>query len=107
MNKNYTAGFLNINLEDKAITVGSQTAVTVPGVYEAIEGNYRRPVIVHGLKIGSSERPAQIVNFKVSSTDFVGTLSVEATATGCDIYTLKVDDDDGVWVTKSSIKSAT
>lgn len=90
MSKN--GGYLILDLEDQAITTDG-ASVTIPGVYETLEGNYRKAVLVSGLNLDSAELPDFFALFAVESTDFVATVYV-----GSSLVTITIDDDDKVAV---------
>lgn len=85
-------GYIILDLKDAAITTDG-SAVLIPGSYEQLEGNYRKPVLVSGLNLDSAELPDFYALFAVESTDFVATVYI-----GSDLVTITIDDDDKVAV---------
>lgn len=85
-------GYQVIYLHHADFTVGTEK--TVPGVYDAIEGNYYKPTLLSDFSIGGTEQTARFVNFTISGTSFV-----------CDIngtHTMTVADDDGITIAANS-----
>lgn len=56
-------GYQIVNLRNTNIETGG-TSVYVAGVYNAIAGNRRKPVIVTGLKLDGEPRSDRWVNFR-------------------------------------------
>lgn len=96
----FKGGYKLIDLENKAITVDDSTGVTVPGVYAAIEGNYRKPLIFTGVHIGTVEDADAYVNMCVGADSvYHGIIGVDEDGTP---LIITVDDDDKVTVTTYS-----
>lgn len=55
-------GYKLIDLHDVNLVVGAE-AVKIPGVYAAIEGNYRKATILTHMTLAGVERPDRWVNF--------------------------------------------
>ena len=85
-------GYQIVDLKNTPITAGG-SAVTVPGVYDKIEGTRKR-IVISGLVIGSTEYPDVTVSPVVSSGDYV------FTAFG---YVLTVTADDEVTAVASTV----
>lgn len=56
-------GYQIVNLKDTNIVTGG-ASVNIPGVYNAIAGNRRKPIIVTGLKLDGESRSDRWVNFR-------------------------------------------
>lgn len=65
MSKN--GGYKIIDLQDRPLT-GSP--VTIPGIYEEIEGNFRKPLLLSGINVGGAERPDLYTGPSISGADF-------------------------------------
>lgn len=102
------AGYKVIDLKGKPLTLASETAVVIDGIYDKIEGT-RKVVMVSGLVTTDGEEtptiteyPDFFVNFVVASDDFVAT-HVVGTATVGSVTTatflvITVTDDDEIFV---------
>lgn len=71
-------GYKIIDLKDNSL---SNDAVTIEGIYEAIEGSYRKPLLLSGVNIGGTEKPDVFVEANVSGSDYTivaygGTLTI-------------------------------
>lgn len=77
-------GYQIIDFKDIDLTIDGD-GVTIDGVYERLEGNYRKPTFVEGLSVGGVEKTGQYVAFTVSGDDFVGNIIVGGTAYLCTI----------------------
>lgn len=64
-------GYQMIDLKNKSL---STTEVEIPGVYEAIEGNYRKPILLHNINLGGTEKADAYVDFTLSSTTYSATV---------------------------------
>lgn len=62
-------GYQIVDFKNVSLTAGDET--TVAGVYEAIEGNYNKRLVVSGIVIGSTEYDDVTVDVVVVGTDFV------------------------------------
>lgn len=89
-------GYKLIDLSGIVNQVATPGGVVIPGVYDAIENNVGKPVIVHGLgeikEIGLSGDV--MVNFVLSGTNFYGTIILDTTATSMNICIITVTDKD-------------
>lgn len=61
-------GYAIIDFKDTDLTSG--VASTIDGVYEAIEGSYRKPLLLSGIVIGSVEKNDIFVEVNVSGSDY-------------------------------------
>lgn len=85
--KNGLGGYHIIDLDRKPID--DINGLTVPGIYEDIEGT-DKPILVTGINNDGTEMKPRFVAFDVSGTDFVGYLNPTTTIT--------IDDDDLVTI---------
>lgn len=65
-------GYKIIDFKDAALTTGGG-AVTIEGIYEAIEASYRKPLLLSGLNIDGTERNDIFATPTVSSSNYVFT----------------------------------
>lgn len=88
-------GYQIIDLRETNFTAA--TAVTIPGVYEQIEGNYNKPLLLEGFSIGDIEYNATWVNKTVDSTNFKlsGVSGYDVTVTPDDKVTFTVITSGG------------
>lgn len=87
-----SGGYKLIDLKDTNIPI-SGDGVKVKGIYNEIESNYRKAVMVTGLTIGGVECSDRWLNFRVLDGAYVGLLGFN------DAYLhllLKVEADDTV-----------
>ena len=89
-------GYKIVSLKNESITVDDATGVTVVGIYESIEGNYRKPVLLTDLVIDDVELPDEYVQLNIVSDDFVGIVSVDEDGTP---LLITITDDDKVTIT--------
>lgn len=91
-------GYQILDLKGTALTAGS--ASTIKGIYETLEGNYHKPVLVSGLVIGDTVYADAYVTFTVSESNYIGK------AYG---YNITITDDDEITVAAETtpIASAT
>lgn len=82
-------GYTIINLKDTDFTL--DTAVTVRGIYERVEGSYRKPILISGLTIGGVEQADVYAQVTVDGTSIVLTTPV---------HTITVTDEDVITVKK-------
>ena len=67
---NYSkGGFLFIDLGDTNINGGGN--ITVDGIYDRLESNYRKAIYLSGLTINSTEMPAQVVSCTTSGGNYI------------------------------------
>lgn len=87
-------GYQIVDFKNVSLTADDET--TVAGVYEAIEGNYNKRLVVSGIVIGSTEYDDVTVDAAVVGTDFV------FRAYG---YKFVVASDDGVTVSSALVEN--
>lgn len=90
-----TNGYKVIDLGYALIGEGG---ITVPGIYEAIEGA-TKPVMLAGVNANGTEINPAYVAFGVSGQDLIASIITTSTATSISGYTVKVTDEDLVTVT--------
>lgn len=66
-------GYQLINFNDVNLTSGN--SVTIKGIYESIEGNYRKPTVIHKLVINDIEQSDTYAQFVVSGNDYKTTIT--------------------------------
>lgn len=81
-------------LDFKGVAFTDATEKTVAGTWDFLEES-RKPTVISGLVIGSTEYPDLTANFTVDSSDYVAYIPTTAT----DGIFIEVADDDGVTVT--------
>ena len=95
-------GYKIIDLHDTDITVGGD-GVTIAGIYNAIEHNYRKPILISGLHIGGVEQEDCFVTLTHSENTYTGLLQF---LTGDKIHILAVTNDDKVTITEKTVTTA-
>ena len=65
-------GYKIIDFKDNPLTTGGE-ATTIAGIYDSIEGSYRKPILLSGLTIDNIERNDVYATPTVSGTNFVFT----------------------------------
>lgn len=83
-------GYKIIDLKDVNL---SATPVVITGIYNRVEDNYRKPILLSGIVIENVEMADCFVDLHVSSTSYVGTLHN---------YTITITSDDKVSVAQNS-----
>lgn len=83
-------GYQLVDLKNENFAVG--TKKTIAGVYDLIEGT-RKPILISGIQIASTEYHDAFVTPVVSSSNFVFVVYG---------YTFTIDADDGITVTQPS-----
>lgn len=81
-------GYQIIDLHD--INIPLNEAVIVQGVYEKIEGSYRKPLLFSGLTIGEIEHNDMFLSPTISETDYVFSLLK---------YSITIKSDDTITIT--------
>lgn len=62
-------GYKILDLKNIDFTVDE--AKTVPGVYEALENSYRKPILVSNIVVGGIERSDRFLIFGVTNSNYV------------------------------------
>lgn len=91
-------GYKIIDLHDVNLVTG-EDAVTIAGVHEAIESNYRKPTLLTGLVIDGVEKVGQYVTFVNTSGTYAAKLFDNADGK---LLTITVTAADGVQVTAAT-----
>lgn len=80
-------GYQIVDLKNKSL---STTEVVISGIYDVIEGNYRKPLLLHNINIGGTEKADAFVEMSISDTTY-----------SCTVYggTIAITDDDEVTYT--------
>lgn len=84
-------GYQIIDLKNTKLTVGTQA--TIPGVWDAIEGNYRKPTLLSNLVVGDTEYTDSYVTFLYNAGKYNALLPFTIAGNSA---TLSVDDADHV-----------
>lgn len=85
-------GYKIVDLKDNNFTIGG-SAITIPGIYNEIESNHRKAVLLSGIVISGVEKPDRFVTFGVESGDYVAVIAISGSA---DVLKITVTDDDSV-----------
>lgn len=81
-------GYKIIDFKDINLVTG--TASTIAGVYDAIESNYRKAILISGIVIDGVEKADAFVELSVDNSNFVGSLYGKTlTITNTDKVTVK------------------
>lgn len=83
-------GYKIIDFKDKNLT----SSPTIDGIYDSIENNYRKPLLLSGLVIGGVEKASVFAIATLSSTSFVFSNIYG--------YNITITDEDGVSITAVS-----
>lgn len=62
-------GYKIINFKNKKLTTGA--FATISGIYDSVEHNYRKPLLLSNLVLDGVEIPDTFASYKLSGTDFV------------------------------------
>lgn len=99
-------GYKVISLNDTDITVDG-SAITVNGVFDAVENNYRKMVVLSRVSIGGVLYPDFPICFIPSGKNYVANIGVTWTDdTSAVALVMTVTDDDEVTVASATITSA-
>ena len=97
----YKGGYKIIDLKGANFEVDDDThvseAINIPGVYEAIEGSYKKAFMIANFSIDGVEKNNATINFIHSGNE--GYTGVITFAPGGDSTHITIDDDDDVTVT--------
>lgn len=88
-----TGGYQIIDLQDKAITAGGSAVTIGDNIYNKIK-NTGMPILVKGLKVGSTVYRPAYVNFQAGTNKFVGTVDVVKSTHGLTATILTVTNAD-------------
>ena len=102
----YKGGYQIIDLKDTAILTGG-SAVTIPGIFEAVSNPYRKMTVVSRLKLDGSLKPDFPATFIPSGNDYIAYIdSVWTGGTSVVGHIMTVTDADAVTVAAHTILSA-
>lgn len=88
MAKNLKGGYQIISLA--MVNLLASGGNTIKGIYNKIEGSYKKPILLEGINIGGAEKHAIYVIPEVSGDDYI--------LKGVYGYDITIDDDDKVTV---------
>lgn len=96
-------GYQIVDLKGNSL---SSSAVTLEGIYEAVEGA-DAPILLEGINIDGTELKPQFVNFVGSSgVAFLGHIITSASATTLALYQISIASDDKVTAATVTINIA-
>lgn len=96
-------GYQVIDLKGKSL---SSSAVTLEGIYDAVEGA-DAPILLEGINIGGTELKPQFVNFVSSSGGaFLGHIITSASTTTLTLYQISIASTDAVTAATVTINIA-
>lgn len=82
-------GYKIIDFKDINLVTG--TASTIAGVYDAIESNYRKAILISGIVIDGVEKADTFVDLSIDNANYTGTLYGKTlTITKADLVTVKI-----------------
>lgn len=99
---NIKGGYKLIDFKETNITVGGD-AVTIAGVYSAIESSYRKQIVLTGLSIGGVEHKDVFCNFEHGENVYHGLFGITANN---EFLIISITNDDAVTLTKHTLKLA-
>lgn len=98
----YKAGYREIDFMSKAITAGGQSAVEIPGIWDAIESS-PRALLFSNVVIDTEEFNPFFVTVFLSGGTYHAVVK-ETVSTGVlSVYTLEINDDDEVYCRVSTV----
>ena len=97
----FKGGYKLVDFKETNITLS--TPLTIKGVYEAIENNYRKPICITGLVVGSVEKEDTFVNFEHGENVYNGLLGMTANNK---VLFITVTNEDAVTITENEITLA-
>lgn len=97
---NIKGGYKLIDFKETDITVDGQ-AVTIAGVYSAIESSYRKQIVLTGLSIGGVEHKDVFCNLEHGVNVYHGLFGMTANN---EYLFISITNDDAVTLTKHSLK---
>lgn len=93
------SGYLQINLNNNNLA-SSGSSIKVEGIYDALEGNYGKAILLGGLTIGEVDYPSIWANCSVVNTDEYSLSFLLGTSS----YVLVIDDTDNVQLTITNLQ---
>lgn len=97
---NIKGGYKLIDFKETDITVDGP-AVTIVGVYSAIESSYRKQIVLTGLSIGGVEHKDVFCNLEHGENVYHGLFGMTANN---EYLFISITNDDAVTLTKHSLK---
>lgn len=97
---NIKGGYKLIDFKETDITVNGP-AVTIVGVYSAIESSYRKQIVLTGLSIGGVEHKDVFCNLEHGENVYHGLFGMTANN---EYLFISITNDDAVTLTKHSLK---
>ena len=98
-------GYKIIDFKNEAFTAG--TKKTIAGIYNSIESNYGKPLVMSGVKIGTSKYGDHYVNLVAGNGTYTGmfdfTMTDNTSAVG---ILVTIANDDGVTFATTTVTSA-
>ena len=64
-------GYKIVNLKDVNLITGSGSPVKIDGIYDAIENNYRKPILLSGIVIDGVEKADAFATLFTNGGNFV------------------------------------
>lgn len=98
---NIKGGYKLIDFKD--VNIVADTPTTITGVYNAIENNYRKPLLITGLTIDGVEKEDTFINFEHSENLFNGLLGMIANN---EILFISVTNEDSITISKHTLTLA-
>lgn len=99
---NIKGGYKLIDFKETDITVGGE-AVTIAGVYSAIESSYRKQIVLTGLSIGGVEHKDVFCNLEHGENVYHGLFGMTANN---EYLFISITNDDAVTLTKHTLTLA-
>ena len=99
---NIKGGYKLIDLKRTDITVDGD-AVTISGIYNALENNYSKPTILCGLVIGGVEHKDVMVDLEHSENVYNGLFGMTANN---EMLFISITNEDAVTISKHEITLA-
>lgn len=96
-------GFKYIDLQNKSLTT---TKVDIAGVYDAIEGAYRKAIVLTNLVINGNEYHDLIAPMMVESDKYVFIYNVAKATKTITFSTIEINEDDEVKLSSFTCLSA-
>ena len=88
----FKGGYQIIDLKEIAITANGSAVAIGDKIYEKVL-NTTLPVLVTGLKIGSSVQRSAFVNFQTGTNKVLGTFKIDESTHGLTASVLEIDKD--------------
>lgn len=89
----FKGGYQIIDLKNIAITANGSAVAIGDKIYEKVLKAKTLPVLVVGLKVGSTEKHAAFVNFQAGTNKVVGTFEIVSSTHGLTASIIEIDKD--------------